>query len=631
MALGQFYIALVDPEETSFLPEHAREDVGVASFSLAQKEGDFTIFTMVIKNPLQGLLAPARKRHAWISWHSPSGVVPLMFGRIVGVPTDINKMRTVITIRARPDDYVDVKAALAETLKEAPYWDEVWVHPDNLDDPDFVIQARSARYHVDRITHAVTISDMLVPEDGTLEFDADDGVVGDSVNITYAGSGKSRVHVRGEVSWTQRALGTIDVSKKITDAFAAAGTPYPGMVSSYSWEHLAESWPLPGDDIGGGWKWFDANIEMGNNRWVTQEDVILNTLSLWATSYFGAIGEQFGFGFPQQEEQVRVDVTMGVFKPTMVAQYTAERSRTEVVEFDMVSDIQPVLGNPDDDSPVLISLSSNDVGEPIESDESGNTQSPIEDPRRSAYLKTDRGVRSVDYLMARARAELIDHARIVNITFTVPFRHLPDVTLRKSAILHDPRLPGGQAQGKIVAYSAAGDTQSGLFSLTITIACAIGYGNSVAAVAGDPVYVADGYVQAGYQQREGTVALLGSGDFAYDDYRGYAVDDDGVDLFNPSPEELVLSVVVTNGPEQQEAELSTNTLGDGTEGFADFSVAGTATGIFKDKEEVKTELAKVRTQVCVDFKPVAGGPFLTEFEINTYPLVIPKQIDLEAA
>lgn len=631
MAQGQFYIALVDPEETSFLPEHVREDVEVASFSLSQKEGDFAIFTMVIKNPLEGLLAPSRKRHAWISWHSPSGIVPLMLGRVVGVPSDINKMRTVITIRARPDDYVDVKQALAESLKQAPYWDEVWVHPDNLDDPDFVIQARSARYHVDRITHAVTISDMLVPEDGTLEFDADDGVVADSVNITYAGSGKSRVRVRGEVSWTQRALGTIDVSEALADAFGAAGTEQSGMVSSYSWEHLAESWPLPGDDIGGGWKWFDANIEMGNNRWFSEEDVILNTLTLWATSYFGAIGQELGFGFPQQEEQVRVDVSLGVFKPTMIAQYTAERSRTEVVEFEMVSDIQPILGDPDDDSPILISLSSNDVGEPIESDESGNTQSPIEDPRRSAYLKTDRGVQSVDYLMARARAELIDHARAVNVTFTVPFRYLPDVTLRKSAILYDPRLPGGQALGKIIAYSATGDTQSGLFSLTVTIACAIGYGNPVEAVAGDPVYVEDGYVAAGYQQREGAVNLLGSGDFAYDDYRGYAVDDDGIDLFNPSVEEMVLSIIVTNGVEQQESALVTNTLGDGTEGFADFRVAGTPTGVFQDKQEVEIEVAKVRTQVCIDFKPVVGGPFLTEFEITTYPLVVPKQIDLEAA
>lgn len=607
MAEGQFYIAYVDPADTTFLPAYIREDVQVASFSIAQKEGDWAIFTMVIKNPLEGLLSPARKRHLWVSWHGPSGVVPLLFGRVVGVPADINKMRTVITVRARPDNYETLKAALADTLRVEPYWDPVWISPDLLEDSDFVLQARTQRYHCDRVTHALTVSDLLVGEDGTLEFDATDGVVADSVNITYAGAGKSRAHVRAEINYTQRALGTLDISKELVAAFGAVGTTHPGMVSSYSWEHLYDSWPLPGDDIGGGWKWFDSNIELGNNRFISDADIAVNTIEVWAQSYFGAIGEEFGFGFPQIEEQVGIDISLGVMKPTMIAQFSAERSRVEIVEFDVVADIQPVLTEAGDDAPIDISLSSNDVGEPIDPGD----ESPIGDPRRITYMKTDRGVRSMNYLMARARAELIDNARIVHITFVVPFYHILDISLRKSAIIYDDRLPGGQATGKIISYAASGDTASGRFSCTVTIACAIGYGGSVAAVTGDPVYVEDpGYVEPGYQQYENTVILHAAGDLAYDDYRGYTVDDDGLDFFNPTTQGLLLSIIVTNGPEQQAASLQTT---------------------YQDVKEAKVAVARVRTHVCVDFVPVVGGPFETLIPVTTHPLVIPQQIDLEAS
>lgn len=631
MSYGQFFIALVDPNETTFVSAtHARNDMDVASFSLAQKEGDFAVFTVTIKNPLEGLLSPTRKRHAWISWDGPSGIQPLFFGRVVGVPADINKMRTVITFRARPDEYETLKNALADSLRVEPYWDPIWVHPDNLSDADFVLQARTARYHIDRVTHQVTISDLIEAEDGTLIFGPEDGVSADSVNITYAGPGKSKVQVRAEVNFTQRALGTIDVTRALTNAFAIAGTTHPGMVSSYSWEHLAESWPLPGDQIGGGWSWFDANIEIGNQRWISEVDLLNNTLSIWASSYFGAIGEEFGFGFPTIETQYENTLSLGVMRPTMVAQFQAERSRVEIVEFTAVSDIQAILNEPGEDTPIQISLSSNDVGEPIEIDESGNTIAPIIDPRRTTYMKTDRGVQSMNYLMARARAELIDQARIVHITFVVPFYHVLDVSLRKSAVLTDPRLPGGQATGKIIGYTATGETGSGKFSLAITIACAIGNGGALVALPGDPVYVEDGYVSPGYQQYENAVILLGSGDLTYDDYRGYTVDDDGIDFFNPSAETMLLSVIVTNGPDQQQAQLEEDSE-DPTVGGLGLNPFGVNFIAFQDVTAVKTAIARIRTQVCMDFKPVVGGPFETNIPVTVHPLVIPKQIDLEAA
>jgi hypothetical protein len=45
---------------------------------------------------------------------------------------------------ARPADYDAQKLALAETLKVAPWWDPMWIRADSRDDPDTVLEARTA-------------------------------------------------------------------------------------------------------------------------------------------------------------------------------------------------------------------------------------------------------------------------------------------------------------------------------------------------------------------------------------------------------------------------------------------------------------------------------------------------------
>ena len=54
---------------------------------------------------------------AWLSWDSGADVVPLFFGRLVGVPTDVNRELVTLAFTARPADFVDRKVAKAETLK----------------------------------------------------------------------------------------------------------------------------------------------------------------------------------------------------------------------------------------------------------------------------------------------------------------------------------------------------------------------------------------------------------------------------------------------------------------------------------------------------------------------------------
>ena len=133
-------------------------------------EGEFANLTVEIRNPRIGLLSPGRKRWAWLSWNNGSEVIPLFFGRLVGVPGNLQQEIVTLQFTARPADYDARKQSLAETLKVAPYYDPVWIAADKRDDPDVVLEARSQIWHIDRVSHAVTVSDLLVGEDGLLEF-----------------------------------------------------------------------------------------------------------------------------------------------------------------------------------------------------------------------------------------------------------------------------------------------------------------------------------------------------------------------------------------------------------------------------------------------------------------------------
>lgn len=115
-----FYFAWISASETAFdAVAHAREDEDVFAFSIEYAEGDFAGVEIEIRNPRVGLLAPARKVHAFLSYDTGTEIKPLFRGRLVGIPDDINQEVVRLQFRARPDDYAAQKTALASTLKQA--------------------------------------------------------------------------------------------------------------------------------------------------------------------------------------------------------------------------------------------------------------------------------------------------------------------------------------------------------------------------------------------------------------------------------------------------------------------------------------------------------------------------------
>ena len=235
---GPYYFAWVDSTETSFGPQHYRVDEAIFSATKDHGEGNIPTLTLEIANPRRGLLSG--KVWAWFSHDTGGtlGVVPLFFGRLVGIPTNIFAEVVTITLIAQPLDYLDQKQAVAETLKVRPNYDPIFLDAAHRDDPDAILEGYSALWHVDPVTHAVTVSDIINGEDGEIVFEESDAFY-DSVSMSMGQAPLNGVNVDATVAWTQSASGTVDIGERT--------------FFSYAGQSLMIEWPKPAQSLGSGW------------------------------------------------------------------------------------------------------------------------------------------------------------------------------------------------------------------------------------------------------------------------------------------------------------------------------------------------------------------------------------------
>jgi hypothetical protein len=644
-----FYFAWVDKSETAFGPEHHRNDEDVFSFNITHAEGDFPAVSVEIINPRVGLLTGGRKQWAWLSYRDSGGnVTPLFFGRVLGVPQSIHDNLVAIMFVARPQDYEDQRMAVANTLRVLPYFDPVWMGDEALIDPDAVLEGYSRLWHIDRVTHEVTTSDIVRDPDVPLVNIGDaQGVFRDSVNVSHGQSPVRRVVVSAKVEWTQSAAGTIDITRQLLKAFKDV-TPLStatvsgmerstaGMINLICGDDFLEKWPNKGDRVGSGWSIGDTHLDVVGGYPIppvisAAGNPVLDQLHQWSWSD-SALGTAFRILFERTPGiSVQVldynDKTIGVKNPvnngrytrigkfdlmwipifrmaaSMHMDYAIERARTETVTFQLSADVQPLLSDPSDEETVVLDIGSASVDVPI------NGVVPLNSMRANRYLDSDRGRQSIEHLMLRARALLVARARAVDITFSMPFDEGIHLNCRQTVVLHDDRLPTGAAHGKVKQYSLSVDGNTGQSMASVVIGCTVGRNGSPNPNTGVPSY-SEGYSNTGYEMHLGGDIVGPTGDYSYSDYGGYAIDDDGVNLHGLDTASGLLGLTVTGGL-VREIEAAEGE-GDNTSGA-----------------EVMDRVSGATTTLRIQMLPLAGGPFDTEFTIDTDVLHIPRGIDLE--
>ncbi len=844
MAHGQFFFAWVDGDQTTFESGFDRVDEDVLDFAIDHEEGQVPTLDITVRNPRVGLLAPGRKQWAWLSYEGPSGsVIPLFFGVLIGVPSNLFAETVQLKFIARPTDFILQKQAVAESMKTRPFYDPVWISQDKRDDPDTILEGWSKLWHVDRTSPTVTASDILEGEDGTITFTEDDALY-DSVSVSVGSAPLTDIRVEANVTWTQRTSGFVT---------------WPTLgVASYTGDTFISDWPKPGGSLGGGWSVESSFVQdvylvkltptvTTSSNWTNKDDeakqINCNSSSAGSNASFPAllspsplstsltfqqtIGDCDPFSDPPVNKAASNNET-GMIVPLWslnclaLTRYDAKRQFSENIAFDVVANTQAILTSPQIGQDTELITMSADVGKPLQELEAwtdfagqavpigqiiypndpskpGGTshqicvvagiagtdepvfsdipgdivfdgtvtwasmgQSPLtdepdwvaaqfvplgqlicyqsqyfnaaagkfengahtsyyictkpgqtnasyttffytpwatdsdqgagvpirvdyiarpefslvpgaqiadgtvvwtvigEDPpilkipiggtpdnvTARSYFPSDRGLWSVEYLIAVARARLRLRARAITVEWTSPFESVMNLSCRMNATIYDPRLPGAVATGKITKYTLTADGKTGALRGTVTIGCSVGHGNSVADITGTPEYTAaSGYCSPGYQLYDGGQYALPDEDVAYSP-PAYKPFDDGISFPIHSVREISnwpgqfsldagTQAGIIQGAFPAQKELANlDHIGGATGATSNHTASGawwqTLTKIYLEQFSVPHVMQANPVAWTLTMKPVSGQSFYGSYDVQVSTLEVPKGIDLSA-
>jgi hypothetical protein len=276
----------------------------------------------------------------------------------------------------------------------------------------------------------------------------------------------------------------------------------------------------------------------------------------------------------------------------------------------------------------------------------------VENVTARCYFPTPRGHCSVEYLICKARAHLRHRARAVTVGWDAKFDLGLGLSCRYDARVADPRLPGGEATGKVIAYSLHCDG-GGKLHTHVEIGCSVGYGGTVNADAGTGVYASGGYCQSGYQQTVDTVVTpTDNSDVGYtppvfagfDDglsfpltvrevRAGELISNDAASQANaiqaacPASQAIAEMQLVFTFHSAPNAQFTTTTSGTSPEKAWAIAMAQLNTGY----ATVPMQMEANPVVWTLFLKPLTNGPFSGSYSIVTSMLELPQGINLEAA
>ncbi len=431
----------------------------------------------------------------------------------------------------------------------------------------------------DGLPLVVSYSDICIGEDGTEVFESMTGAPAcidpASVNLSISGTPLDSVTVKATVPWKQDMtdapainLGSWSIPTYTGEALVSSW-PKQGASISGGWAaaqssavdvynadgattsnfntswHNAAKQHTNGDSMSLSVNRTDVvvhgpylSVQMTRNSqpgvvWVPGDwgaamgDNTLPTVSTtnWGLDAFGGEAEESDIiNIPLHHASTWAVVPQSLVNLSLSITFDAGADRNETCNFTMISDVQPVLTDPADfdtasqANPPDEAILEINGADPTTCLPDGTSASAPIDPSMSSYFHTPRGQQSIEYLLLRARALLLAGARIVTVSFGIPFDRAILLTCRKNVTLLWEKLPGGYASGKVVQYTiAAGE---GKLQGSVTIAATVGRSDVVVAYTpvagtGELVVPATDALEAGIQQMIGQVIPVGSGDVAF--------------------------------------------------------------------------------------------------------------------
>lgn len=475
--------AIVEPGEVFDPVAHDREDLTVFGMTLSQNcEGGYAILDLGCLNervPLPGKRVLVAQDGDLLL----DGFITSSRGQ-VGSKIDLEVM-------AKPGDADARLKALVDSLKVAPYHDELTIPEDSRDDVRSVLAGYSRHIAWDRISHAVSAPDIyegsthlnLTPLEGTL-----------SASVTLP---PSDIQVKATASWRQLKRDfysfTRNESGSISDAYV-----FDTMTPQRFLDE--DSWIKPGDTLGTGFYVRRAEMKIKEDafgRPRIEEVEADRSIDYHIDPAFladGIMTERAEITTLEAQLEVvhtyelrRVETMTATVPLALQAGLTLQTPEEltinlqEITERESAKDWQPeygyILNNRVFYDGEIYRCTSEHISG-LEFDQTKwkvvSENNYIASRRYSSFMSSSRGDALCAHMLERARARVREASRCVRYTFDCEHPDLSLLGADTTATISSPALIGGTATGKIVQYAI--HWKRGRRYAEITVACAPGTG-----------------------------------------------------------------------------------------------------------------------------------------------------------
>ncbi|MBY0292993.1 MAG: hypothetical protein K2W92_06890 [Alphaproteobacteria bacterium] len=486
-------------------------------------------------------------------------------GELVGAPIRIEGSFREVELIAKPFDFSEKMESLQKKSRIGPYWDKLWVRPEQHDSFAQIQGARTASLYCDRKNGHLSWSDWF---EGCQTLSINQNFFQDSLQMKLVKKPLKSCTVNVHAHWIQSESGVENLSPSLRRAFPLS------KVSTYTKNSLFKNWPVPGKRLG------------RSGVWILKSKLNLTSPSSPLYPHYSPslclLGEE------DQPQSYRLQRYW--FTPILWVGWQYQQKRKETLNFTLHHTFQPLYPgesdqkvlnftlqniNPDPDAypwrpetmyyagtkvsfknKVYRCHTTHRAGLSFEEDQMKWTMkkifhTPLGNPARSSFFLTDRGHQAAEHAMERGKVELAKSARALEVFFEGPWEVLKDITTDTTVILSDPRLPGDQVKGKVVKYTLSAKGETGERFVQVTLLCSVGTGKvdkMDQKGASTSSYALENDYEEMYQVNENTIHQTPSGL----PYFTYA---DKTPLSETKTTPFLRGVELINGPEEQEMEM----------------------------------------------------------------------------
>lgn len=409
-------------------------------------------------------------------------------GLLMGAPSKVEGDFAHIKLISKPLHFMKSLENLQRKSRRAPYWDPLWINPDKHNDFQEIQEVRTASLYCDRKTCHLSWSDWF---EGSETLDLEDNIFEDSLFLKVKRQPLEACSVKVHVNWIQQERGVANLAPSLRKAFPHS------RVSTYTKNSLIQKWPESRKRIG------------KSGVWIIKSDLKPYYPKL---PFLPRFSRTITFG-EDEESRTSYRLERFWFKPILWVGWSYQQRRRETLTFTLPHSVQTLSPGPGKHKSLEFTLHNiypdpnaypwrPDSYYPIDakvivkniiyecvvdhfSSMSFNKDSenwrflktfaaPLDRPERSSFFLTERGQVAAEHAMERAKVELAQSARALEVTFEGPWEALKDITTDMSLILTDPHLPGERIKGKFTKWIFIARGQTGEKLVRITLLCAIG-------------------------------------------------------------------------------------------------------------------------------------------------------------